>query len=73
MRLKDLREDHDITQQELADLLHIRQSTYSQYENEKRQIPLELLIALARFYHTSTDYLLGLTDETRPYPLRRKQ
>lgn len=72
MRLKDLREDHDLTQRELADYLHIQQNTYSQYENEKRQIPIELLIALARFYHTSTDYLLGLTDETRPYPLRRK-
>ena len=68
MRLKDLREDSDITQSELADHLHIRQNTYSQYENGQRQIPLELLIALAKYYGTSTDYILGLTDERKPYP-----
>ena len=42
--------------------------TYSQYENGQRQLPIGILIALARFYHTSTDYLLGLTDEQKPYP-----
>ena len=68
MRLKDLREDMDITQTELASYLHIKQNTYSQYENEQRQIPLELLIALAKYYNTSTDYLLGLTNEKKPYP-----
>ena len=68
MRLKDLREDSDITQSELARHLHIRQNTYSQYENGQRQIPIELLVALAKYYGTSTDYILGLTDERQPYP-----
>ncbi len=68
MRLKDLREDADITQKEIAEYLHIKQNTYSQYENGQRQIPLECLIALARYYNTSTDFLLGLTNERRPYP-----
>ena len=67
MRIKDLREDSDITQKELAEYLHIKQNTYSQYENGQRQLPIEVLIALARYYHTSTDYLLGLTDERKPY------
>lgn len=68
MRIKDLREDHDLTQNELAAFLHIRQNTYSQYENGQRQLPLGTLIALARFYGTSTDYILGLTEERKPYP-----
>ena len=67
MRLKDLREDADKRQQELAEYLHIRQNTYSQYENGQRQISIEALIALAKFYKTSTDYILGLTDERKPY------
>lgn len=68
MRLRDLREDHDLTQQQLADRLFIRQSAYSQYENGRRSIPLSVLIHLAEFYDTSVDYLLGLTDEPKPYP-----
>ena len=68
MRLRDLREDRDITQVEIARFLHIEQNTYSQYENEKRQIPISLLIALAKYYGTSTDYILGLTDVKKPYP-----
>ena len=68
MRLKDLREDMDLTQSQLAAYLHIKQNTYSQYENGQRQIPLEQLIALARYYKTSTDYILGLTDTKTPYP-----
>ena len=67
MRLRDLREDRDVKQKDIAEYLHIRQNTYSQYENGQRQIPISLLIALAKFYHTSTDYLLGLTSEQRPY------
>lgn len=67
MRIKDLREDSDLTQQELAEYLHIKQNTYSQYENGQRQIPIDVLIALARYYKTSTDYLLGLTRERKPY------
>ena len=73
MRLRDLREDHDLTQQSLADYLHIRQNTYSQYENSQRQLPVEVLIRLAAFYNTSTDYILGLTDEAAPYPASRRR
>ena len=68
MRLKDLREDSDVTQATLANYLHIKQNTYSQYENGQRQIPLELLIALANYYGTSLDYIVGLTDIKTPYP-----
>lgn len=71
MRLKDLREDNDMTQQELASLLHIRQNTLSQYETGQRQIPLDCLIRLSEIFGTSVDYLLGLTDEPRPYPRRQ--
>ena len=63
MRIRNLREDHDMTQADVAKYLNIKQNTYSQYENEKRQIPLECLIALAKLYHTSTDYILELTDK----------
>lgn len=68
MRLKDLREDNDIPQKELAALLHIRQNTYSQYETGKRQIPIDMLITLADYFNTSVDYLLGLTDCSERYP-----
>ncbi len=68
MRLKDLREDMDITQKALADFLHIRQNTYSQYENGQRQLPIEILIALAKYYNVSTDYILGLTNIKKAYP-----
>ena len=67
MRIKDLREDSDITQKQLAEYLHIKQNTYSQYENGQRQIPVDVLIALASYYNTSVDYLLGLTDQRKPY------
>ena len=66
-RIKDLREDSDLTQQEIADYLHIKQNTYSQYENGHRQLPLDFLISLAKYYKTSTDYILGLTYERKPY------
>ena len=68
MRIKELREDHDLTQREVAALLHIGQNTYSQYENGRRQLPISSLIALAIYYKTSTDYILGLTETKRPYP-----
>ena len=68
MRLRALREDQDLTQQAVADYLHIRQNTYSQYETGQRQLPLEQLVALALYYHTSTDYILELTDQREPYP-----
>ena len=72
MRIRDMREDRDLTQKQLADHLHIRQNTYSQYETGQRQLPLDVLIALARYYKTSADYLLGLTDERKPYPDSKK-
>ena len=61
-RIRDLREDSDLTQKQVAALLHCSQQTYSDYERGISDIPTEVLIALARFYHTSTDYILGLTD-----------
>ena len=67
MRLRDLREDNDLTQSQVAEYLHIKQNTYSQYENGIRQIPIECLVALAKLYKTSTDYILGLTDNIKPY------
>ena len=63
MRLKDLREDSDLTQNDVANYLHVKQNTYSQYENGQRQLPLPCLIALAKLYNTTTDYILGLTDK----------
>lgn len=71
MRLRDLREDRDLTQKQIADYLCIRQNTYSQYETGHRQVPIDVLIALADFYKTSTDYLLGLTDQKKPYPKQK--
>ena len=67
MRLKDLREDADMTQQQMADLLHVRQNTYSQYENGQRQIPIASLIVVAKYFQVSTDYLLGLTEIETPF------
>lgn len=67
MRLKDLREDMDLTQAQIAKYLNCEQNTYHQYETGKRQIPLDLLIKLAIFYNTSIDYILNLTDEIKPY------
>ncbi len=72
MHIRDLREDNDLTQKQVADYLNIRQNTYSQYETGSRQIPIEVLTALATLYKTSTDYLLGLTDCKIPYPQKKK-
>ena len=66
-RIKDLREDRDLTQQELSKFLNISQVAYSYYELNKRNIPLELLSKLADFYNTSVDYLIYRTDEFKPY------
>jgi len=68
MRLKEMREDSDIKQKEIADYLHIKQNTYSQYENGQRQIPIDMLIKLAKFYNTSVDYILELTSTKERYP-----
>lgn len=66
-RIRDLREDHDLPQKELAAHLNCSQVCYSYYELGRRNIPIETLIQLADYYHTSVDYLLGLTDERKPY------
>lgn len=68
MRLRDLREDADVTQRDIAEYLHIKQNTYSQYENSMRQLPIEILIRLADFYGVSTDYILERTAVKTPYP-----
>ncbi len=60
LRLKELRNEHNLTQKQIAEKLHIKQNTYSQYENGDRQVPLEIVIMLSKFYGVSTDYLLGL-------------
>lgn len=67
MRLKDLREDRDLTQEQIAKVLNCKQNTYQQYESGKRQISIESLKTLAIFYNTSIDYIVGLTDESKPY------
>lgn len=71
-RLRDLREDNNLTQTELARLLHIDQRTYSNYETGTRGVPVDVFIRLSRFYGTSVDYLLGVTDEPQPYPAARR-
>ena len=68
VRIRVLREDNDKTQQDMADILHINRRTYSAYENGVNAVPLDVLIAIARLYNVSTDYLLDLTDEVIPYP-----
>lgn len=70
-RIRDLREDKDLTQQQLADYLQCSQVCYSNYETGRRDVPSNVLVSLARFYHTSVDYLVGLTDEDDPYPRRK--
>ncbi len=67
-RLKELREDKDLYQKDIADYLKIDQSNYSKYELEKISIPLEYLKSLADFYNTTIDYILYRTDERKPYP-----
>ena len=62
-RIRDLREDADLTQTQGAGYLGMSQTGYSKYETGENDIPTQVLIALAKFYHTSVDYLLGLTDE----------
>ncbi len=70
-RIRDLREDRDLLQKDLAQHLGCTQVSYSHYELGKRDIPTDVLIKLAEFYHTSTDYLLGRTDIKAPYPKKK--
>ena len=67
-RIRDLREDCDLLQKDLASYLKCSQVCYSYYELGQRDIPTDILIKLAEYYDTSTDYLLGITDERKPYP-----
>lgn len=62
-RIRDLREDRDLTQKEMAKILHCSQRVYSNYECGDRDIPTTILIALAKFHNTTTDYILGLTNK----------
>ncbi len=66
--IKNLRLQYGYTQRYIAERLNIKQNTYSQYETGAREISIDILIALARLYDTSIDYLVGLTDEEEPYP-----
>lgn len=67
-RIRDMREDHDLKQNDLASILNCTQVCYSRYETGARDIPTDILIQLARLHDTSVDYLLGLTDVSEPYP-----
>lgn len=69
-RIRDLREDRDLLQKDVAEYLCCSQVCYSYYEIGRRDIPTDVLIRLAKYYNTSTDYLLGLTDCRCPYPAR---
>ena len=70
-RLRDLREDRDLTQREMAETLSVAQTTYSDYENDKINIPIETLKKLAYFFDTSIDYLLKMTDNPAPYERKK--
>ena len=65
-RLRDLREDADLNQTQVAKFLGMSQTGYSKYETEENYIPTQVLIKLAKFYHTSTDYILGVSDRREP-------
>ena len=71
LRIRDLREDRDLTQKELAKLLGCTQQTYSRYETGEITIDIYNLIKLADFYNTSCDYLLGITDVSKPYKSKK--
>ena len=66
-RLKNLREDKDLMQKEVASVLGIDQRVYSNYETGKREIPTRFVVILADYYNTTTDYILGRTNNPKPY------
>lgn len=70
-RIRAMREDRDITQKEMAEHLNVAQTTYSDYERNKINIPIPILKKLALFFDTSIDYLLELTDDPKPYPRKK--
>lgn len=67
-RIREIREDHALTQQKVADLLHIGQRTYSDYESGKTRIPIDNIMILAKFYDISMDYITGASNIQGPYP-----
>ena len=67
-RIREIREDHALTQQKVADLLHIGQRTYSDYESGKTRIPIDNIMILAKFYDISMDYITGASSIQQPYP-----
>lgn len=67
-RIRNLREDKDITQEKLAKLLNIGQKTYSDYETRKTRIPLDSVIILAKYYNVDMNYICGVTNEVKPFP-----
>ncbi len=70
--IRNLREDNDLSQKVIAEHLHCSQQVYSAYELGQRDIPTDILIKLADYFDTSTDYLLGRTDIQKPYPNNKK-
>ncbi len=72
-RIRDLREDADLTQKNLGEILHCSQRIYSNYERGDVDIPTQTLIQIAKFHGTSVDYLLGLTDQKKPYPKKKSK
>ena len=72
-RMRNLREDKDLKQKDIAKMLNVAQTTYSDYENGKINMPTSILIKLAELYNTSIDYLLGMTDNTRPYERSKRR
>ena len=71
--LRGLREDKDLSQKDIADFLNVHQTTYSDYERGNLNIPVNALIQLAAYFQTSVDYLLGITDERKPYPRAKRK
>lgn len=70
LRIRDLREDRDLKQRQIAEYLHCDQSLYSKFERGERPLPLDFAVMLAQYYGTSVDYLVGLTDNDKPYSRR---
>ena len=69
-RIREIREDHPITQQKIADLLHIGQRTYADYESGKTRIPVDSLLILAKYYDVSMDYITGASNLQTKYPVK---
>lgn len=73
IRIRELREDKDLTQKQVGQILNMSQTGYNQYEIGRNDIPTSVLINLSKFYNVSVDYILGLTDIQKPYPRSKKR